>query len=131
MSGISNRTTLIGRIGNDPQLEVKDGKTMLTFTLYVSEREMNRETKRFENFSTRFDLILWNQTAESLSKILTKGLLIAVEGRLKHKEKLVDGRKHRELIFVIQDVNPFMGTNKKETNDHKHSESHDLDDENH
>lgn len=81
MSNDLNRVTLIGSLGMDPELKFTNGgQAVLRMRLATNEEWMaNNEKKSATEWHTA---VLWGKRAESLSKHLSKGSRIYVEGRL-------------------------------------------------
>jgi single-strand DNA-binding protein len=73
-----NVVTLIGRVGNDPEIKYFDsGKVVCKLALAV-----NRRTREGEH-TDWFNLELWGKTAEVAGNYVRKGKQIAVKGSLK------------------------------------------------
>ncbi|MFN6462874.1 MAG: single-stranded DNA-binding protein [Nostoc sp. DedVER02] len=73
-----NIVTLIGRVGNDPDIKYLDsGKVVCKLALAV-----NRRTKEGER-TDWFNLEMWGKTAEVAHNYAHKGKQIAVRGSLK------------------------------------------------
>ncbi|OUL22438.1 single-stranded DNA-binding protein [Nostoc sp. 106C] len=73
-----NVVTLIGRVGNDPEIKYfESGSVKCRLTLAV-----NRRTKEGEH-TDWFNLELWGKTAEVAGNYVRKGRQIAVKGSLK------------------------------------------------
>jgi len=76
-----NRVTLLGNLGADPELRVtSNGNSVLNMRLATTEsipgKDGGPRTERTEWHS----VTLWGKRAEALSKFLTKGSRILVEG---------------------------------------------------
>lgn len=72
-----NKFMGVGRLTNDPQLkETSTGKQMAQFTLAI-----NRFGKDAEADFIR--ITCWDKTAENVSRMLTKGRLVHVEGSIR------------------------------------------------
>lgn len=117
MSSASNQFQLIGRIGKDPVLETtKNGKKMLKFSLATTKRSKNRETNEYENKTKWFNLALWENKAEALSKVLKKGLRIVVTGEMEEVPTLIENKKITQLTLRVEDIEILYdsGFGKKE-----------------
>lgn len=72
-----NVVTLIGRVGNDPDVKFfESGSVKCKLTLAVNRR-------RKEDQPDWFNLELWGKTAQVAADYVTKGKQIAVKGALK------------------------------------------------
>ena len=77
-----NKVTLIGRLGKDPIGRSFDkNKQNTKFTLATNERFRDNSGKWLENTEWH-DIIMWGEVAERAEKLLKKGNLIYIEGKL-------------------------------------------------
>ena len=92
-----NRVVLVGRLTRDPELRnTTTGKQVVNFGLAVDDR-FNKEHTNFFNVSA------WGNTADFVSKYLTKGRLIAVDGRLNHRKYTTQDGQERSVVEVVAD----------------------------
>lgn len=105
-----NRAFLAGNITRDPQLRATPGgMSILEFGLAVSERRKNQQTGEWDSVPNYFDMKVFGGRAEALSRILTKGMHVSVEGHL-HWSSWEDknGGGKRSKIEVIVDELELM-----------------------
>ena len=82
MSEGLNRVLLIGNLGQDPELRhTQGGQAILNLRIATNESYLNRDGERQEKTEWH-TVIIWGKRGEALSKFLTKGKQIFVEGRL-------------------------------------------------
>lgn len=75
-----NRVILIGRLVQDPELRhTSGGVAVARFTLAVNRDFTNRQGEREADF---IDIVAWRKLGENCVNYLSKGSLVAVEGRL-------------------------------------------------
>lgn len=75
-----NRVILIGRLTQDPELRhTSSGIPVASFTLAVDRGFTNRQGEREADF---IDIVVWRKLGETCANYLSKGRLVAVEGRL-------------------------------------------------
>src|SRR5437868_10831894 len=75
-----NRIILIGRLTRDPELRyVPSGAPVANFTLAVDRPFRDQQGNRETDF---IDIVAWRKLAEQVSQYMTKGRMVAVEGRL-------------------------------------------------
>lgn len=100
-----NRIVLIGRLTRDPELRyTPSAKAVTSFTLAV-DRRRNQQGEKETDF---IDIVTWGRLAETCSKYLSKGRLVAVEGRLQIRSyETQDGQK-RKVAEVVADGIHFM-----------------------
>jgi single-strand DNA-binding protein len=78
-----NRVQLFGNLGADPELRVtQGGQSVLNIRLATTESYLDKDKNRQEKTEWH-SVVLWGKRAEALSKILTKGSKILVEGGLR------------------------------------------------
>lgn len=85
MSTIRNRVTLIGNLGQDPELkEIDGGKKVVHFTLATNDNFKNAEGQKVSE-ATWHNIVAWNGLADRASKYLKKGHEVAVEGKIVYR----------------------------------------------
>src|SRR5687768_6509118 len=78
-----NRVMLLGNLGADPELRMTSGgQAVLKLRLATSETYLDRNKVRQERTEWH-SVVVWGKRAEALSKFLTKGSRIFVEGGLR------------------------------------------------
>lgn len=101
-----NRVVLIGRLTRDPELRyVPSGHPVASFSLAVDRPFANQQGERETDF---IDIVAWRKLAEQVSQHLSKGRLVAVEGRLQIRSyETQDGQK-RKVAEVVADAVRFL-----------------------
>ncbi len=101
-----NRIILIGRLTRDPELRyVPSGHPVASFTLAVDRSFVNQQGERGTDF---IDIVAWRKLAEQVTQHLSKGRLVAVEGRLQIRSyETQDGQK-RKVAEVVADGVRFL-----------------------
>ena len=95
-----NRIVLIGRLTRDPDSQYTPSGTAITkFSIAVDRDFKNKETGEKE--TDFFDVVTFRQTAEFVSKYVTKGRLVSVDGRLQTR-KYVSRDGVNKTAFDIQ-----------------------------
>ena len=93
-----NRVTLIGRLTRDPETRnTSTGKTVASFSIAVDKR-FKRDGGADADF---FRVTAWGQTAEFVSQYLSKGRLVAVDGRLEQSKFIDKDGNQRETVEVV------------------------------
>jgi single-strand DNA-binding protein len=78
-----NRVLLLGNLGADPELRVTSGgQSVLKLRLATSESYLDKNRVRQERTEWH-SVVIWGKRAEALSKFLTKGSRLFVEGGLR------------------------------------------------
>lgn len=75
-----NKVILIGRLTKDPELRYTSSNRAVTqITVAVNRTFANQNGEREADF---INVVIWDKQAENVAKYLTKGRLVAVEGRI-------------------------------------------------
>lgn len=100
-----NRVMLIGNLGADPELRYTQGnQPVLSLRLATTESFNNRAGERQER--TEWHAVtLWGKRGEALSKFLSKGERIFVEGRIQYRQwEDRDGNKRWSTDIVATNI---------------------------
>lgn len=100
-----NRVMLLGNLGADPELRMTSGgQAVLKLRLATTENYMDKNRQRQERTEWH-NVVIWGKRAEALSKILTKGSRIFVEGGLRtssYDDR--DGNKRYRTEIVCSNI---------------------------
>ncbi len=101
-----NRVILIGRLVRDPELRyTSGGAAVANFTLAVDRPFVNRDGARDADF---IDIVVWRKLAETCANNLSKGRLVAVEGRLQIRSYDDSQGIRRKASEVVADNVRFL-----------------------
>lgn len=85
MNSLKNRVTLIGNLGQDPEIKTTEtGKKVTNFTLATDDGYKNSDGQKVSE-TTWHNIVAWNGLAEIAGKYLKKGHQVAVEGRIVYR----------------------------------------------
>lgn len=88
-----NRVLLLGNLGADPELRMTGGgQPVLKLRLATTETYLDRNNAKQERTEWH-SVTLWGKRGEALSKFLTKGARIFVEGSIRTSSYEKDGEK--------------------------------------
>lgn len=98
-----NVVMLSGNLTRDTELRSTTyGTSILTFGIAVNERVKRGEDWVDEpNF---FEVVVFGKRAESLSRIMHKGMKVALTGRLKYSSWEKDGQKRSKVEVIADNV---------------------------
>ncbi len=100
-----NRVVLSGNVGRDPELRAtSSGSSILTFSLAVSERVRNSQSGEWSDYTNWLDVVVFGKRADGLHRILSKGMKVAVEGRLRYSSWERDGQKRSKVEVIADNV---------------------------
>ena len=97
-----NRVVLIGRLTRDPELRTTStGKSVVSFSIAVQKRIKPQNPN--DPDADFFRVTAWGQTAEFVSNYMSKGRLVAVDGRLETRKFVDNQGANREVVEVVAD----------------------------
>lgn len=100
-----NRVILSGNITRNPEHRATaSGTDVLTFGIAVNDRRKNPSTGAWEDAANFVDCIVFGNRAQGLSKVLSKGMKIALEGKLRYTSWEQNGAKRSKLEVVVDEV---------------------------
>lgn len=105
-----NRVIISGNLTRDPELRsTASGLPVLGFGVAVNDRRKNQQTGDWEDYPNFIDCTMFGARAESLSRFLSKGTKVSIEGKLRWSQWEREGQK-RSKIEVIVDELEFMSS---------------------
>lgn len=103
-----NRVVISGNLTRDPDLRsTASGMPVLGFGVAVNDRRKNQQTGEWEDYPNFIDCTMFGARSQSVSRFLSKGSKVAIEGKLRWSQWERDGQK-RSKIEVIVDEIEFM-----------------------
>ena len=103
-----NRVVISGNITRDPELRsTQGGMEILALGVAVNDRRKNQQTGEWEDYPNFVDCVMFGNRAKSVSRFLSKGSKVVIEGKLRWSQWERDGQK-RSKIEVIVDEIEFM-----------------------
>lgn len=104
MSDGLNRVILVGNIGAEPELrQTREGAFVLHFNLATNESYLDRNKEKQERTEWH-SVVMFGVRAEALSKILSKGSSVHVEGSLRTSTFEANGTKRTKTEIVARDI---------------------------
>ena len=105
-----NRVMVTGNLTRDPELrQTPNGMAVLSFGIAVNDRRKNSQTGEWEDYPNFLDCTMFGPRADGLSRILTKGSKVAIDGKLRWSQWEKDGQK-RSKVEIIVDSLDFMSS---------------------
>lgn len=103
-----NQVSITGNLTRDPELRSTAGGTaVMSFGIAVNDYRKNQQTGEWEDYPNFIDCTMFGVRAQSVSRFLSKGSKVAIEGKLRWSQWERDGQK-RSKIEVIVDEIEFM-----------------------
>jgi single-strand DNA-binding protein len=95
-----NRVILIGRLTRDPELRTTGtGKNVVEFSIAVDKRI--KPTDPSQPTADFFRVKAWDRTADFVANYLTKGRLVAVDGRIEQRKFVDKDGNNREIFEIV------------------------------
>ena len=100
-----NRVNISGNLTRDPEMRAtQGGSQVLGFGVAVNDRRKNPQTGEWEDVPNFVDCTVFGNRAEALSRILTKGMKVAVEGKLRYSSWERDGQRRSKLEVIVDEI---------------------------
>lgn len=102
-----------GRLTRDPEMrQTQSGKPVANFSLAIDRDYKSKDGERETDF---IDIVVWNATAEFVTKYFQKGSMAIVSGRLQPRSWKDDaGQTHTKVEIVADSV--YFGGSKGDNN---------------
>ena len=110
-----NRVNISGNLTRDPELRVTgSGTQILSFGVAVNDRRRNPQSGEWEDYPNFVDCVVFGARAEPLSRFLSKGAKVALEGKLRYSSwESKDGGRRSKLEVVVDEVEFLSSRNQQ------------------
>ncbi|MBM6774472.1 single-stranded DNA-binding protein [Olsenella profusa] len=110
-----NRVNISGNLTRDPELRMTNsGMQILSFGVAVNDRRRNQQSGEWEDYPNFVDCVVFGARAEPLSRFLSKGSKVAVEGKLRYSSwETKDGQRRSKLEVVVDEVDLFSSRDQQ------------------
>lgn len=99
-----NHVAVVGNLTRSPELRnTQNGTAALSFGIAVNDRRKNA-SGNWEDVPNFFECVTFGNRATALGDILTKGMKVAIAGKLHHSSWEKDGQKHSKVDIIANDV---------------------------
>ena len=103
---------LIGNLGRDPEVRhLENGAAVAKFSIATNERYKDKNGE-YQTLTEWHDIIMWRGLAELAERLLTKGRLIYVEGKLTTRKWQDQNGQDRRTTEVV--ANTFQLLDRRE-----------------
>lgn len=105
-----NRVNISGNLTRDPELRATaSGTQVLSFGVAVNDRRRNPQTGDWEDYPNFVDCTMFGTRAEAVSRYLSKGSKVAIEGKLRYSSWERDGQRRSKLEVIVDEIE-FMNS---------------------
>ncbi len=104
-----NRVNITGNLTRDPELRATaSGTQVLSFGVAVNDRRRNARTGEWEDYPNFVDCTMFGNRAEAVGRFLTKGMKVAIEGKLHYSSWDKDGQKRSKLEVIVDELDVMV-----------------------
>lgn len=102
-----NKAILIGRLTRDPEVRyTSSNRAVCQFSIAVDRPFTNQQSGQRE--ADFINIVVWDKRAENVGKYMTKGRLVAVEGRIQTRNYENNEGKRVYVTEVVADNVQFL-----------------------
>ena len=118
-----NHVSITGNLTREPELRSTAGGTdVLSFGIAVNDRRKNA-SGQWEDVPNFFECVTFGNRATALSDILTKGMKVAIAGKLHYSSWEKDGQKHSKVDIIANEIE-LMQNRKPQQQDYQQAPAH-------
>ena len=100
-----NRVIITGNLTRDPEMRATAGGTqVMSFGVAVNDRRRNQQTGEWEDYPNFVDCTMFGTRAEAVSRYLSKGSKVAIEGKLRYSSWERDGQRRSKLEVIVDEI---------------------------
>ena len=100
-----NQVSITGNLTREPEIRsTQSGTAVLSFGIAVNDRRKNQQTGQWEEVPNFFECVTFGNRATALWDILTKGMKVAISGKLHYSSWEKDGQKHSKVDIIANEV---------------------------
>ncbi len=105
-----NKVMISGNLTRDPDLRTTaSGTSVLSLGVAVNDRRRNQQTGEWEDYPNFIDCTMFGARAESVSRFLSKGSKVAIEGKLRWSQWERDGQRRNKIEVIVDEIE-FMSS---------------------
>lgn len=118
-----NQVSITGNLTREPELRcTASGTAVLSFGIAVNDRRKNQQTGEWEDVPNFFECITFGNRAMALGDIITKGMKVAIAGKLHYSSWEKDGQKHSKVDIIANEIELMQ--NRKPQQEQPQQEEH-------
>ena len=115
MARTINQVTLLGRVGNDPELrQTNNGTAVVQLRLATDRYSKSGEGKSETDWHT---VIVWAKSAEAVAKYVAKGDRVHVTGNLRQRSWQTESGEQRSRVEVHANEVIFLDSRSDHSSD--------------
>ncbi|MCK6694720.1 MAG: single-stranded DNA-binding protein [Thermoanaerobaculia bacterium] len=99
-----NKVTLIGHLGGDPEIRhLENGVKVGRFSLATNENYKDKDGN-WQKTTEWHNVVVWRELAERAEKMLKKGNLVYVEGKISYRKFTGQDGQERYVTDIVANV---------------------------
>ncbi|MBK8968984.1 MAG: single-stranded DNA-binding protein [Saprospiraceae bacterium] len=107
-----NKVTLIGNLGADPEVRhLESGVQVARFSVATNESYKDKDGN-FQQITEWHNVVCWRELAERAEKMLKKGMLVFVEGKISYRKYTTQEGQDRYVTDIV--ANTFRLLERRE-----------------
>lgn len=107
-----NKVTLIGNLGADPEVRhLENGVMVARFSVATNESYKDKDGN-FQQLTEWHNVVAWRDLAERAEKMLKKGMLVYVEGKISYRKYTGQDGQERYVTDIV--ANTFRLLERRE-----------------
>ncbi len=107
-----NKVTLIGNLGADPEVRhLENGVMVARFSVATNESYKDKDGN-FQQVTEWHNVVVWRELAERAEKMLKKGMLVYVEGKISYRKYTGQDGQERSVTDIV--ANTFRLLERRE-----------------
>lgn len=96
-----NKVTLIGHLGADPEVRrLEGGVAVGRFSLATNETYKDKDGN-FQTTTEWHNVVVWREAAERAERMLKKGMLVYVEGKITYRKYTTQEGQERYVTDIV------------------------------
>lgn len=96
-----NKVTLIGNLGGDPEIRhLENGTAVGRFSLATNESYKDKEGN-WQKQTEWHNVVIWRDLAERAEKLLKKGMMVFVEGKISYRKFTDKDGQERNVTDIV------------------------------
>jgi single-strand DNA-binding protein len=106
-----NKVIITGNLTRDPELRsLPSGLAVLNMGVAVNDRRKNQQTGEWEEHPNFVDVTVFGARGEALTRFLSKGSKVAIEGKLRWSSWETQQGEKRSKLEVVADEVEFLSS---------------------
>ena len=104
-----NRVVLVGRLTRDPELAaLPSGRSVCSLRLACNSSHKDADSGEWTERPNYFDVSVYGPPGENVATYMTRGRLVAVDGRLAWREWETADEQKRQAVSIVADSVQFL-----------------------